>query len=57
MSGMPLRSVAETLPPLKGGNVPQDLNSLWGDFDPRKEPLEVEITTETGERRQITVGI
>ena len=42
MSGMPLRSVAETLPPLKGGNVPQDLNSLWGDFDPRKEPLELE---------------
>ena len=40
------RLVAETLPALKDGKIPQDLNQLWGEFDPRKEPLEVEITKE-----------
>lgn len=37
---------AETLPALKDGKVPQNLDELWGDFDPRKEPLEVEVTKE-----------
>ncbi len=40
------RLLAETLPPLKDGKVPQDLTELWGEFDPRKEPLEVETTME-----------
>ena len=37
---------AETLPPLKDGQVPQTLDALWGDFDPAKEPLEAEVTKE-----------
>ena len=37
---------AETLPALKDGKVPQNLDELWGDFDPRKEPLETEVTKE-----------
>jgi len=35
---------AETLPPLKDGKVPQNLDELWAGFDPRKEPLEAEVT-------------
>jgi hypothetical protein len=37
---------AETLPPLKDGKVPQNLEELWAGFDPLKEPLEVEVTKE-----------
>ena len=37
---------AETLPPLKDGQVPSNLDTLWGDFDPRKEPIEAEVTKE-----------
>jgi hypothetical protein len=37
---------AETLPPLKDGQAPQNLDALWGDFDPRKEPIEAEVTKE-----------
>lgn len=37
---------AETLPPLKDGQVPQNLEALWGDFDPTKEPLVAEVTKE-----------
>ena len=37
---------AETLPPLKDGQVPSNLDALWGDFDPRKEPIEAEVTKE-----------
>ena len=37
---------AETLPPLKDGKVPQNLDELWGDFDPTKEPLDAEVTKE-----------
>ena len=37
---------AETLPPLKDGQAPQTLEALWGDYDPRKEPLEAEVTKE-----------
>ena len=35
---------AETLPPLKDGKVPQNLDELWTGFDPLKEPLEAEVT-------------
>ncbi len=34
---------AETLPSLKDGNAPHTLESLWAGFDPRSEPLEIEI--------------
>jgi hypothetical protein len=37
---------AETLPPLKDGKVPQNLDELWAEFDPLKEPLEAEVTKE-----------
>ena len=39
-------SAQESLPPLVGGKVPQDLVELWGGFDPRKEAVEAEITKE-----------
>jgi len=37
---------AETLPPLKDGKVPQNLDELWAGFNPLKEPLEAEVTKE-----------
>lgn len=37
-------ATAETLPPLKDGKVPQNLEELWAGFDPLKEPLEAEAT-------------
>ena len=56
LTGMLPHLGAETLPPLKDGKIPQDLNGLWGDFDPRKEPLEVENTREW-EQDGVTCGI
>lgn len=35
---------AETLPPLKDGKVPQNLDELWAGFDPRLETLQAEVT-------------
>lgn len=32
----------ETLRPLNGNKAPGDFAEMWGDFDPRSEPLEVE---------------
>ena len=37
---------AETLPPLEGGKAPQTVDELWGGFDPRAEPLEIEVLKE-----------
>lgn len=36
----------ETLPPLEEGKAPQSHAELWADFDPRSEPLDVEILKE-----------
>jgi acetyl esterase/lipase len=36
----------ETLPPLQDGLAPQTHAELWADFDPRAEPLDVEILHE-----------
>ena len=36
----------ETLPSLEGESAPQDFDTMWGDYDPRVEPLEVEILKE-----------
>lgn len=33
----------EALPPLVDGNAPATHAELWADFDPRKEPLEVQV--------------
>ena len=38
--------IAETLPPLSENNAPQTWNEAWNGFDPRKEPLDVEILKE-----------
>ena len=37
---------AGTLPPLGSGGIPQDLDALWAGFDPRAEPLDVEVLKE-----------
>lgn len=37
---------AESLPALQAGKAPENLAELWGGYDPRAEPLEVEITKE-----------
>lgn len=37
---------ADSLPPLEDGRVPATLDELWGDYDPRREPLNVEVLKE-----------
>lgn len=37
---------AETLPLLKDGRAPRNLEEMWSGFDPRAEPLEVELLKE-----------
>lgn len=36
----------ETLPPLVDGQVPATFDELWRGFDPRAEPLEIEVLDE-----------
>jgi hypothetical protein len=36
----------DTFLPLKNGIAPQTVDELWKDFDPRKEPLDVEVLKE-----------
>jgi cephalosporin-C deacetylase-like acetyl esterase len=36
----------DSVPPLKDGTAPTHLDALWGNYDPRLEPLEVEILKE-----------
>ncbi|MGJ8653796.1 MAG: NPCBM/NEW2 domain-containing protein [Opitutaceae bacterium] len=43
---MSVRINAETLSPLKDGVSPQSVDEAWGDFDPRAEPLDVEVHKE-----------
>lgn len=33
----------DTLPPLKDGKAPQNFAEMWAGFDPRAEPLEIEV--------------
>ncbi|MDF7806657.1 hypothetical protein P4E94_04350 [Pontiellaceae bacterium B12219] len=47
--GIALSSVGharETLPPLVNGLAPKTFNELWAGFDPRAEPLDVEVLKE-----------
>ncbi|MFP6900553.1 MAG: acetylxylan esterase [Opitutales bacterium] len=44
-SSLPLLA-KDSLPPLALGKVPQDVASLWQGYDPRVEPLEVEVVRE-----------
>ena len=37
---------AETFAPLKEGQPPRSVQALWADYDPRAEPLDVEILKE-----------
>ena len=37
----------ETLPPLEDGKVPATFDELWRGFDPRAEPLEIEVLDES----------
>ena len=37
---------ADSLPPLKDGKAPTNLVELWGNYDPRKEPLEAQVVRE-----------
>ncbi len=36
----------DSLPPLNGGNMPRNLDELWGDYDPTTEPLEAQVVRE-----------
>ena len=44
---------SETLPPLKDSVAPRTHDALWAGFDPRAEPLEVEILKEWEEERAV----
>lgn len=44
---------AETIPPLKDGKAPGDFQQMWSGFDPRKEPLEVEVLKEWEEQNVV----
>ena len=47
LTAMPCNgSGEETLPPLKNGKAPETFEELWSGFDPRKEPLDVEVLHE-----------
>lgn len=41
-----LAQLPDTLPPLINGMVPQTFDQLWAGFDPRLEPLDVEVLDE-----------
>jgi hypothetical protein len=43
----------DTFPPLQNDNVPGDLEQMWGDFDPRAEPLETEVLAEWEEENVV----
>jgi pimeloyl-ACP methyl ester carboxylesterase len=46
LAGNILTAAEETLSPLEDGKVPQNLDELWGGYDPKKEPLEMEVLKE-----------
>lgn len=46
MMGGGLDAEEETLAPLKEGVAPANFEELWSGFDPRKEPMEVEVLKE-----------
>ena len=41
-----VRSAEESLPALKDGKAPQTYDDLWAGFDPRAEPLDIEVLKE-----------
>jgi hypothetical protein len=43
----------DTLPVLQGGKAPQNWNEAWRGFDPRKEPLDIEVLKEWEEEEVV----
>ena len=41
--GSQILMAADTFAPLKDGKAPQSVDALWADYDPRAEPLDVEL--------------
>jgi pimeloyl-ACP methyl ester carboxylesterase len=41
--GIPASRAADTLPPLVDGKAPRTFDELWAGYDPRAEPLDVEV--------------
>jgi hypothetical protein len=44
--GMTLAAEKDSLPPLENGVAPQNHDALWAGYDPRAEPLDVEVLKE-----------
>jgi hypothetical protein len=47
-------SVAETFPPYKVNQVPQNVVELWKDYDARREPLDIKVVKEWKEDGVVT---
>jgi hypothetical protein len=45
-AGMTLAAEKDSLPPLENGVAPQNHDELWASYDPRAEPLDVEVLKE-----------
>lgn len=45
-AGMTLAAENDSLPPLENGVAPQNHDALWAGYDPRAEPLDVEVIKE-----------
>lgn len=45
-SGLGTARADESLPPLQDGKPPTNLAELWGDYDPRAEPLDAQVVRE-----------
>ena len=43
-------AASDSLPPLEDGRPPANLAELWGDYDPRREPLETQVVREWEDR-------
>ncbi len=55
----PVRSFAQatdSFEPLSAGRIPNNLTELWGEYDPRKEPLDVDVT-KSWEEEGVTLRI
>jgi len=46
LAGSTVLALEESLPPLMDGKAPRTLDELWGNYDPKKEPLETEVLKE-----------
>jgi hypothetical protein len=51
LTSQPLYALQETLPPLGNSIAPQTFEALWAGYDPRAEPLDLEILKAWEEER------